>query len=184
MLLTTIFFWYLLVLCSSLLGALSSGGSDGKAYYKQLDLPSIAPEPWLFGVVWPLLYALQGTACWLLQDSNPSDEWTFELTLYVIFLGVSTLFTPMFFTIRSNLGSLIVMLLSTGLAITTVYFFFDHYSLAGWFFLPTVIWVAFATYLMLGIYINNRSNTFSRKELSKIVKEEQQFVCTRNSVLL
>lgn len=183
MLLTTIFFWYLLVLSASLLGALSSNGKKGKRYYKKLDLPSIAPKPWIFGVVWPILYLLQASACWLLQESNAGDEWTFELTLYCIFLGISTLWTPVFFKIQCNMASLIIMLLSTGMATATVYYFFVAHTLSGWLFLPTAIWVLFATYLMLCIYINNRENTYTRKQLSTIVEDYQNTVQVgRNSI--
>lgn len=169
MLLTTIFFWYLLVLCASLVGALTSDGRRGKRYYKNLDLPQIAPESWVFGIVWPILYVLQASACWLLQDNNASNAWSFELTLYVIFLGVSTLFSPVFFKLRSNLVAFVIMILSVGLGITVNYFFFANYLLSGWLFLPTNIWIVFATYLMLCIWINNRSDTYTKKELSAIV---------------
>jgi hypothetical protein len=40
-------------------------------------------------------------------------------------------------------------------------------------FLPTVIWVAFATYLQLGILINNRQGSYSSEQIMVYEEPEQ-----------
>lgn len=143
--------WYVFAVCVILFGNIFK---DGRGFYNKLILPSFAPKPIVYGIVWTLLYFSNATGCCLLQNNN-GGNWSFELTLYLVFLAVSSLFSPAFFKLN-NLGlSLIIMLLSTALIVVTTIFFFVKYAVAGWFVFPTAIWVGFATILMFVIYLNN-----------------------------
>lgn len=57
------------------------------------------------------------------------------------------------------------MTASLAFGITTVYYLFHNYLVSGYLFLPTVIWVAFATYLQLEILVNNRQGYYDMNEL-------------------
>ena len=61
-----------------LVGALSqwaSGGSDqSRIVYESLNLPALAVPGWVFGVVWPIWFALLGIAAALVYRSPASTE--------------------------------------------------------------------------------------------------------------
>lgn len=143
--------WYLVSFCAILFG---SRFGNQRSFYKSLILPPFAPEPFVYAIVWTSLYLLNATGCCLLQNHNDGD-WSLELTLYLIFIGVSSLFTWVFFSLKNLIFSLLIMLASSALIILTTTLFFLSYDLAAWFILPTAIWVVFATYLMVSICINN-----------------------------
>ena len=146
-------FWYVLVG----LAGLSAPMGSGKEFYDSLNKPRFSPPPVVFGIVWSCLYALMGTAAALLQDSNAGDGWSFELTLFVVFLGVSWLFSFAFFSLHNLLLSLVVVVASLGMSVAVVYYFFQAHLVSGWLFLPTCVWVGFAAYLMGSILVSNPS---------------------------
>lgn len=173
--------WYGLVYGAMLIGGLFGMWKSARKYYKSLILPSLSPPPAVFSIVWSILYTLIGTAGWLYQEHN-NDDWDCALTWVVIFLGVSTFFTFFFFFVKDNFVSFIIMLGSLGTGITAVYYLLHGYLLSGYLFLPTVIWVAFATYLQLGILINNKNGAYSSEEI--MVFDQQEEVDSRQKFIL
>ena len=146
-------FWYFFVGTIGCFGAIFN---DREYYLYKLKLPKNAPRPFWFGIVWPILYALQALACELYQYYN-DVSWDTTLTLFVVFSGVSGIFTLVFFYFKSLWISLFVMISATGLSITTCYYFFAESTtpVSGFLFLPTVLWIIFATYLMANIVALN-----------------------------
>ncbi len=163
--------WYGLVFGVMIFGALFSGRKTSRKYYKALILPTLSPPPWVFSIIWSILYTLIGTAGWTFQENN-HDDWDVALTWVVVFLAVSSLFSLFFFFVKENFISFIIMIASLALATTADYYLFCGHLLSGYLFLPTVIWVAFATYLQLGILINNRQGTYTTEQI--MVFEEQK----------
>jgi tryptophan-rich sensory protein len=164
--------WYALAYGAMFIGGLFGMWKSARKYYKSLILPVLSPPPAVFSIVWSVLYTLIGTAGWLYQEHN-NDDWDAALTWVVIFLGVSTLFTFFFFTVKDNFVSFIIMLGSLGTGITAVYYLFHGYLVSGYLFLPTVIWVGFATYLQLGILVNNRHGSYSSDEIMVFETQEK-----------
>lgn len=161
--------WYGIAFGAMFIGSLFGMWKSSRKYYKALILPSLAPPPSVFGIIWSILYTLIGTTGWLYQDHN-NNEWDATLTWLIAFIGTSTLFPFFFFFIKDNFVSFMIMVASFALSITTVYFLFYNYLLSGYFFLPTVIWVAFATYLQLEILVNNREGYYTMDEI--MISEE------------
>ena len=164
--------WYGIAFGAMFLGGLFGMWKSARKYYKSLILPSLSPPPVVFSIVWSILYTLIGTAGWLYQEHN-KDEWDASLTWLVVFIGVSTLFTFFFFFVKDNFVSFVIMIGSLGTAITADYYLFSNYLVSGYMFLPTVIWVAFATYLQLGILINNRQGSYSSDQIMVYEEPEQ-----------
>lgn len=156
--------WYGIAFGAMFIGSLFGMWKSSRKYYKALILPTLAPPPAVFGIVWSILYTLIGTTGWLYQDHN-NNEWDATLTWLVAFIGTSTLFPFFFFFIKDNFVSLIIMIASLALGIVTIYYLFHNYLLSGYFFLPTVIWVGFATYLQLEILVNNREGYYTMNEI-------------------
>jgi tryptophan-rich sensory protein len=166
--------WYGLAFGLMIFGTLFTAWKSSRKYYKALILPTLSPPPYVFSIVWSILYTLIGTAGWLFQEHN-NDDWDRALTWLVVFLVVSSFFSFFFFFVKENFISFMVMVASLGLAITADYYLFIGYLVSGYLFLPTVIWVAFATYLQLGILINNRQGSYTTDQV--MVFEEEKPPC-------
>lgn len=57
------------VLAAEAVGLLSGPGKAG-AVCKTLAMPPASPPGWVFGIVWPVLYALMGKAAWLVSRAG------------------------------------------------------------------------------------------------------------------
>ncbi len=121
------------------------------SYYYSLNLPFIAPPPFLFGIVWPLLYLLIAYTIFKVWDS--SDK-RYRLILIINYIS-NQLFSFFFFTIKNNFLSLIDTII---ILISSIYFYREtqlineRYSK---YLIPYVIWNAFATILIFTIFAMN-----------------------------
>ncbi len=140
-----------------LLGALSgltAGGGFGEVY-SSLERPPLTPPPSVFPVIWGILYALMGTAAYLVWQTGHSLRKT-ALTAFAVQLAVNLLYTPVFFGLRSLTGGLVISALLFPAVAVTVYLFLKVRRPAGITMLPYLIWTAFALYLSAGLVVLNR----------------------------
>src|SRR5512146_3189300 len=71
-------------------------------WYRQIKKPSWNPPPWVFGPVWTVLYAMMGTAVWLVWRLGPEKhEVRTAIGLYSGQLVLNALWTPIFFGLRA-----------------------------------------------------------------------------------
>ena len=136
-------------------GGLSSLFMMGSNQYNDLLLPTFAPPGWLFPVMWTILYILMGTSCYLIFISNDKDK-NKALIVYALQLFVNSLWTLFFFRLEWYLFSFFWLILLLVLIIYMIYCFFPINKKASLLQIPYLIWVLFASYLNLGIYILNR----------------------------
>ena len=121
-------------------------------YYERLRKPEWAPPGSAFGPVWTVLYALMGTAAWLVSERPRSAR---ALRLWGLQLALNAAWTPLFFGARAKAASLVeIGLLWTAIVATTVAFF-SHRRLAGALMLPYLAWVTFATALTFEVWRRN-----------------------------
>ena len=136
-------------------GGLSSLFMMGSNQYNDLLLPTFAPPGWLFPVMWTILYILMGTSCYLIFISNDKDK-NKALIVYALQLFINSLWTLFFFRLEWYLFSFFWLILLLVLIIYMIYCFFPINKKASLLQIPYLIWVLFASYLNLGIYILNR----------------------------
>ncbi len=129
---------------------------DAMSGYQNLRQPPLSPPPWLFPVVWTLLYLAMGTASYLVCTSAASEPRREKaLTVYAVQLAANFCWPVIFFSMRLYLASFIWLLaLWTLILIATVMFHYIRRS-AGRLMLPYLAWVTFAGYLNLGVYLLN-----------------------------
>ena len=136
------------------IAALLTGGSmDSFAKLKQ---PPLSPPGWLFPVVWTILYILMGVASYLVAVSGrPREQIKKALALYGIQLAFNFLWPIFFFGMSAYLFAF-VWLIALWLLITANAISFYKLSYrAGYLLIPYYVWVTFAGYLNLGIYMLN-----------------------------
>lgn len=134
--------------------AFLSGG--GMAVFGTLNKPPLSPPGWLFPVVWTILYVLMGIASYLVMESGKEEVVVSDaLAIYAYQLIVNFLWPIFFFDFGWYLFSFIWILLLWGLVYLTTRQFYNISKAAGYLMIPYLIWITFAAYLNLGIYILN-----------------------------
>ena len=136
------------------LSALISGG--GMAAYRGINQPPLSPPGWLFPVVWTVLYVLMGEASYrVLVSDKPKDQIKKALIAYGAQLGLNFIWSPIFFGAQMYLTAFFVLIaLWVGIVITTRRFS-NIDETAGDLLIPYLLWVTFAGYLNLGVFLLN-----------------------------
>lgn len=152
--------WKKVIIC--LIIPLAVGGvsalltMDAMRDFSSLNQPPLSPPAWLFPVVWTLLYLLMGLASYLVAVSGARRaEISSALTVYGLQLAVNFLWPPIFFNWQAYLVAFLWLILLWVLIFITLRRFAAISPLAGWLFVPYLIWVTFAGYLNLGTYLLN-----------------------------
>jgi benzodiazapine receptor len=126
------------------------------AWYQQLIKPSFAPPAWIFGPAWAVLYILIAISfgkvflmAW--QKSIP-----FIVILpFILNLIFNFAFTPLQFSLRSNILASLDILLVLGTLIWAMVAIFPYARWAAYIQIPYLLWVIFASILQLTItYLN------------------------------
>ena len=151
--------WKKLLLCLALplaVGGLASLLSGGMDLYKELDRPPLSPPGWVFPVVWSLLYLLMGYASYRVLESGAEPAkirkaWIF----YGLQLAANFLWPLLFFGGQMYLAALILLTLLWVLIFLTIRAFSEAEEPAGDLLIPYILWVTFAWYLNLGIFLLN-----------------------------
>ena len=118
--------------------------------YNSLVKPPLSPPSIVFPIVWTILYVLMGISYYLLK--NPSKK---EKIFYFVQLGVNVLWSVFFFIGKFYLFSFIWIILLDVLVIFMIGIFYQNSKISGYLQIPYLIWILFATYLNLGIYVLN-----------------------------
>lgn len=139
------------------LGSLSAWLNRGAmAGYAALNTPPLSPPGWLFPVVWTLLYLLMGLASYLVAVCPASGRrqeraWS----LYLIQLGFNFFWSSLFFGLGAWFGAFLWLLLLLGLSLSCCLLFWHIDRRAGALLLPYLLWLLFAAYLNLGLWLIN-----------------------------
>lgn len=127
-----------------------------ETWYASLEKPLGTPPGLVFPVVWAFLYVLMGTAAWLVWREGSVTPVRRYLRRWGWQLLLNALWTPMFFGLRSPLLGILVLVPLLGGVTWTARGFFRVQRSAGWLMVPYAVWVAYACYLNIGVWILNR----------------------------
>ncbi len=135
------------------LSALISGGMDD---YKTVVQPPLSPPGWLFPIVWTILYLLMGYSSYRIWVSDaPTAGKRKALGLYLTQLFVNFIWSPVFFGLNWYLTAFFVLIAMWILVFLTIRSFSEIDETAGDLLLPYLLWISFAGYLNLGVYLLN-----------------------------
>jgi len=121
--------------------------------YGALEKPFLAPPSIVFPIVWTILYILMGVSYGILKSKNLTNEdidWT-----YYVQLGINALWSIFFFVFKWRLFSVFWIILLAIAVIIMIIKFYSKDKVAGLLQIPYLIWILFATYLNLSIYLLN-----------------------------
>ena len=138
------------VVIIELLGGLSgwlSNSGYGNSWFDGLVKPSFMPPGWLFGVVWPILYACLGVALGMILSEPPSDRRRLALILFFIQLALNFAWSPIFFAGHDiGLAKWVIFLMAI-LDAAAAGQFLRIKRAAGLLMVPYLAWLIFASIL-------------------------------------
>ena len=128
----------------------------GMGDFMALEQPPLSPPGWFFPVVWTILYLLMafGAARVYVKGGRVISG---ELILYGVQLVFNFLWCVFFFGLGAYLFSFIWLLALLGLVTAMIIAFYGRDKLAGLLQIPYILWLCFAGYLNLFIYILNQA---------------------------
>lgn len=133
---------------------LTAGNMD---IYSEIVKPPLAPPSVLFPIVWTLLYILMGVSAamiYLQRDENPTAARN-SLAAYGVSLFLNFFWSIIFFNMQAFLFSFIWLILLWVSILITILQYRKISPLAAALQVPYLLWVTFAGYLNLAIYILN-----------------------------
>ena len=142
--------WIAISLSVGILSALFT--KDSMDIYGTLNQPPLSPPSWLFPVVWTILFTLMGISAAMVYVKNRTNK---GLLINLIQLAVNFLWSIIFFNFRAFLFSFIWLILLWILILTMIIEYKKTDKVAAYLQIPYLLWVTFAGYLNLMIYILN-----------------------------
>ena len=137
-------------------GGLAALLSGGMSDYGAMNKPPLSPPGWVFPVVWSILYLLMGYASYRIWTSDaPSADKRRALLLYGAQLLANFIWPLLFFGGEMFLAALIWLVFLWILIFLSIRAFSKIDERAGDLLIPYILWVTFAAYLNLGIYLLN-----------------------------
>lgn len=125
--------------------------------YSEITRPPLSPPSILFPIVWTILYTLMGISATMIYEEKDaqSDEVKSVLTVYAISLFLNFFWSIIFFNMRAFLFSFIWLVALWISILITIIKSYRIKPIAGILQIPYLLWVTFAGYLNLAIYILN-----------------------------
>lgn len=122
--------------------------------YGSLEKPFLSPPSILFPIVWTILYVLMGVSYGILKSNHLEDK---EIDfIYYLQLIFNALWSIVFFVFKWRLFAFLWILILDILVIQMIRLFYNKNKLSGLLQIPYLLWILFATYLNLAIYLLNR----------------------------
>lgn len=151
--------WKPLIIC--LLIPLAVGGLSAlltmgsMEIYGALKQPPLSPPGFLFPIVWSILFILMGISSYLVYISDSKNK-TKALIIYAVQLVFNFFWTIIFFNMQSYLFAFIWLVILWILIIAMIVSFWKISKPAALLQIPYLLWVTFAGYLNLGVYLLNK----------------------------
>lgn len=122
-------------------------------WYATLVKPSFTPPNWVFAPVWTSLYLLMGISAFLVWRKGLDNHLVNSgLRIFILQLILNTLWSFLFFGLKSPLLGLIEIVLLWIAIVLTILNFFRVSKLAGILLLPYILWVSFAAILNFSLW--------------------------------
>ncbi len=125
--------------------------------YDRIKTPPLAPPGILFPIVWTVLYTLMGISSAIIYTKGKNENIPVydALKIYGIQLAVNFFWSIIFFNAEAFLFAFIWIILLWVLIIKMIKSFYEIDKLAAYLQIPYLLWVTFAAYLNLAIYLLN-----------------------------
>ncbi|RED12904.1 tryptophan-rich sensory protein TspO [Pontivivens insulae] len=120
-------------------------------WYDRLDKPAWNPPKWAFPVAWTILYIVIAIAAARVAYQGATQA----LAFWALQIALNTLWTPIFFGLKRLKAGLIAIICLWLAVLATTLAFFSVDELAGWLFVPYLLWVSYAAALNASLLQRN-----------------------------
>jgi len=129
---------------------------DSMKAFAQVEQPPLSPPGWLFPVAWTLLYVLMGIAACLADGSGaPREQIRRGRWAYGVQLAMNFVWPLIFFGGGWYLAAFVWLVGLWIAAMVTAVRFGRMKKAAGYCLIPYLVWLTFAGYLNIGVYLLN-----------------------------
>ncbi len=133
----------------SLVGLIISGYMN----YGDMVKPPLSPPSYIFPIVWTILYILMGISYFIATKDNENDK---ELNqIYILQLLVNFFWPIIFFVLKMYFTAFFWIILLLILVIIMIKELLKINKISGYLQIPYLMWLLFATYLNIGIFLLN-----------------------------
>ncbi|MDB9995989.1 tryptophan-rich sensory protein [Gammaproteobacteria bacterium] len=141
------YFLPLLVIACSVIGSLANIFISSDTWYVDLVKSPLNPPSFVFGIVWPILYALMA----FVSFKSADKIWK----LFIPQLLLNAAWSWMFFFMHAPLLALINISILIFLNQKILVILKNESKLLFWLYLPYVLWLSFAAFLNASIVFLN-----------------------------
>lgn len=124
--------------------------------FSALRQPPLSPPGWVFPVAWTILYLLMGIGMAIVWRRSDGERRRRAVKLWGVQLGVNFLWPLLFFLWKQRLLSLVLLVVLLVLVAKMTSEFEKSSVAAARLQIPYLLWLLFASYLNLGVYLLNR----------------------------
>jgi translocator protein len=143
------------LMISSLIGVRSKDVVSSQWYNNLRQAPFLPPR-YVFGLVWPFLYALIGLSGWFLWHSGKKPQLSLLKGLFVAQAILNLSWMPIFSLHRLDLALVCLVLL-----VVTVFFLvvkaWSSLRIVSFLLMPYLLWISFASCLNAYLWLYNPS---------------------------
>ncbi len=126
---------------------------SGYMNYGDMVKPPLSPPSYIFPIVWTILYILMGISYFIATKDNENDK---ELNqIYILQLLVNFFWPIIFFVLKMYFTAFFWIILLLILVIIMIKELLKNNKISGCLQIPYLIWLLFATYLNIGIFLLN-----------------------------
>lgn len=127
---------------------------EGMQDYNNVIKPSLSPPDWLFPIVWTILYTLMGISTYLIYNKDSNINKT-SFIVYAFQLAINFIWPIFFFGFGAYLFAFIILIVLIILVIAMIFLFYKENIIAAKLQVPYLIWLLFAAYLNISVYLLN-----------------------------
>ena len=138
---------FIFVILALILGGLSSSNTASDPWYLSLDKSELNPPGYVFGIVWPILYILMAISAYITLQK--------VYQLFYIQLLFNTAWSWIFFYFQLPLIALVDIYVLIIINIYILFKMLNISNIAGYLYIPYIVWLCFASYLNLFIVLFN-----------------------------
>jgi benzodiazapine receptor len=141
------YFLPLLVIACSVIGSLANIFINSDTWYVDLVKSPLNPPSFVFGIVWPILYALMAFVAF----KSAERIWKLFIPQLILNAAWSWIFFYMHAPLLALINISILILLNQKILVILI----NESRLLFWLYLPYVLWLTFAAFLNASIVFLN-----------------------------
>lgn len=143
------FYLFLPIILGGLIGFIIKDNINYNSFIK----PTLTPKEHLFPFIWSILYLLMGLSYLVFKEKNNNKKISI---IYYSQLFTNLLWSFIFFLFKNYFLSILwIIILYILVLLLIINYYKNNYKLSSFLIIPYFLWIIFATYLTVGIYLLN-----------------------------